>query len=91
MNDSQVSHLDETSNDNNIYLRTTWVAFKSTISSCRKNYAIVNMRTYEDTFSGEKIYPGKVREPEFCDDAAANDWDGQRQQNKGNYNGEKKC
>ena len=32
------------------------------------------MRTYDDTFSGEKIYPGKVRELESCDDDMANRW-----------------
>jgi hypothetical protein len=31
------------------------------------------MRTYDDTFSGEKIYPGKVRFSQFCDDEVAND------------------
>jgi hypothetical protein len=25
------------------------------------------MRTYDDTFSGEKIYPGKVLFPNLCD------------------------
>ena len=28
---------------------------------------IANMRTYEDTFSGDKIYPGKVSSLLFCD------------------------
>jgi ribosomal protein L24E len=31
------------------------------------------MRTYDDTFSGEKIYPGKVRFPKFCGDQVAKD------------------
>jgi hypothetical protein len=31
------------------------------------------MRTYDDTFSGEKIYPGKVRFPDSCHDDVAKD------------------
>jgi len=31
------------------------------------NATIANMRTYDDTFSGQKIYPGKVRYPHHHD------------------------
>jgi len=39
------------------------VRFESTITKDHADYAsqTVIMRTYDDTFSGEKIYPGKVR------------------------------
>jgi len=34
-------------------------------SDTHDNAVIANMRTYDDTFSGQKIYPGKVRYSQY--------------------------